>query len=283
MKATFIVIGEQKCGTGWLRDRLREHPQVYCHHGEVEFFNRRRNYARGLAWYSRLLGAGGDVIAHGEKSADYFWINRPSGDYFANPLENIARDLPESKIILCLRDPVDRAISAFHHHLYHRGRRIHPRLTRRHTLDDLLFSSRFRIAEEYGILQRGFYAERLRIAGELFGVNLLTLIFEEDIVRNPLSGLRRVCNHLGIEFMPEKFRLSDNAKESKPSYAEILVGHHAPIMRPLLRGLRFGPPYRLTASASLRARLRSMYADDTAAVMRMLHRPSGSWPLEPAE
>ncbi len=280
MSATFIIIGEQKCGTGWLRDRLREHPQVHCHHEEVDFFNSKRNYARGLAWYSRLLASKDEVAARGEKSADYFWINRPSGDYFANPLENIARDLPEARIVLCLRNPVDRAVSAFNHHLYHRGRRIDPRLTRRHTLEELLFDSCFAIAEEYGILQRGFYAERLRIAGALFGSRLLTLLFEEDIVRDPLQGLRAVCNHLGVRFMPDRFRLSDNAKESKPSYPEILIGHHAQFLRPVLRRLRLGAAYRVSPDARARARLRSLYAEDTTTVMGMLHRPSAQWPPE---
>ncbi|MFZ2509231.1 MAG: sulfotransferase, partial [Steroidobacteraceae bacterium] len=259
MKPTFVIIGEQKAGTGWLRDRLREHPRVYCHDKEVNYFNDTRNYARGLAWYSKLLGTGSDAIAIGEKSPDYFWIDRPSDSHFPNPLENIARDLPQARIVLCLRDPVDRAISAFNHHLYHRGRRIDPRLTRAHSLGELLFSGQFGISEKWGILQRGFYAQRLGMARNLFGSGLLTLIFEEDIVRNPLAGLKRVCEHLGVEFLPGIFRLRDNPKERKPSYPEIVIGHHLQFLRPLLRSLRLGPPYRVSADKETRARLRSHY------------------------
>ena len=278
MKPTFVIIGEQKSGTGWLRDRLRDHPRVYCHDKEVNFFNSKHNYALGLTWYSSLLNADRDVIAIGEKSPDYFWINRPSNEHFSNPLENIARDLPDARIVLSLRDPVDRTISAFNHYLYHRGRHIQPQLTRLHSLSELLFSERFGIAEKWGILQRGFYAQRLGITQRLFGSNLLTLIFEEDIVRNPLMGLRRVCEHLGVDFLPGTFRLADNPKERKPSYPELLVGHHAQFLRPLLRRLPLGPQYRVNGDEATRARLRSFYAEDVAATLRMLGRNADSWP-----
>ena len=255
MKPTFVIIGEQKCGTGWLRDRLREHPRVHCHATEVNFFNHRRNYSRGLSWYAKLLNGSRNVVAIGEKSPDYFWLNRPAPEYFANPLEILARDLPEVKIVLSLRDPVERAVSAFMHHLQHRGSRIHPRLARDVPIEELLFDAHYEIAERWGILQRGLYSDRLRLAQRLFGRRLLTLIFENDIVGDPARGMRLVCEHLGVSFEAGRFRLRDNSKERKPSYRELLAGYTVPVLRPALRRLPLGKPYRVHASPAARKRL----------------------------
>jgi len=278
VRPTYLIIGEQKAGTGWLRDRLREHPQVYCHAREVNYFNYRRNYTRGPEWYGSVLAAGRHAAAIGEKSPDYFWLNRPSPEYHANPLANIARDLPDARIILSLRNPVDRAISAFNHHLYHRGGRVDPALTRTKPLESLLFDEQPGIARGLGLIERGHYAERLRLARSLFGERLLVLIFEEDIAGDPVQGLRRVCAHIGVTFEQGRFHPRDNRKEHKPSYAEIVAGFHVPVLRPLLRILPLGAPYRVSADPATRARLRTLYAADVASTLQILGRSESGWP-----
>jgi hypothetical protein len=102
----FIIIGAPKCGTSWLRGTLDQHPDILMVPDEIEYFS---DYLdRPVEWYldhfSRLLAS---TIARthppilGEKSARYCTI----------PPEQIAlirRLLPDVRLILMTRDPVDR-------------------------------------------------------------------------------------------------------------------------------------------------------------------------------
>lgn len=275
----FVIIGEQKCGTGWLRDRLREHPDAFCHPREINFFNARRQFSKGLDWYLAHFSEAAGRQAVGEKSPDYFWIGRKSPDYITNPLERLAATLPQARVVLCLRNPVDRAISAINHHLYHRGRRVDPWLARRADICDLVLDPSPGFEATYGVVERGFYLERTRLALDLFGDRLLILIFEEDVVSDPERGLQKLCQHLGLDHTRGRFQPRDNGKEHKPSFFDLAVGHVLPVLRPVLRRLPTGPEFRLRATSRLEDRLNELYANDIAGTLALLGRPGSAWPV----
>ena len=102
-----IIIGVQKCGTGAVLDMLRSHPDVLGPHEEVDYFS--NHYIKGMEWYLNMLPrptSNRTVII--EKSPSYF-----APDYI--PML-IYRDQPKpTKIILIVRNPVDRALSNYAH------------------------------------------------------------------------------------------------------------------------------------------------------------------------
>ncbi len=280
MQPHFIIIGEQKAGTGWLRDRLREHPQVFMPFREVNYFNRRVHLDRGMAWYEKHFeGAGGRTVV-GEKSPEYFWLDSGREDYEPSIDAEIARQLPDVKLILLLRNPVDRAVSAFMHHLRHRGRRINPALLAEHRVIDLLLGDQ-QFMQRYGIVSRGYYAERLKRYRDRFGHQLLTLVFEEDVIADPQAGLGAVCSHLEINPDAARFQLRSNTKEAKPSLAAIRCGYWLPILRPVIRRVDFGTPYRATLTGEERQTLAERYRDDVSETRGLLGRDvwTQDWPL----
>jgi hypothetical protein len=114
MLPDFLVIGAQRCGTTSLFRVLNDHPDVVRPTASkgIGYFD--VNYAKGSRWYrshfplrltSRLRTGGG---------AKTF---ESSGYYSFHPLaaERIARDLPGVKVVLMVRDPVERAYSAYKH------------------------------------------------------------------------------------------------------------------------------------------------------------------------
>ena len=104
MLPTFIGIGAQRAGTTWAYNCLAEHPQVFMTaKKELHFFY--AHYDRGLAWYEEQFAGAGAAKASGEISPDYM--------YNTDALDNIARDLPDVKLFAILRNPIDRAISAY--------------------------------------------------------------------------------------------------------------------------------------------------------------------------
>lgn len=117
-----INIGVQKAGTGELQTWLGAHPQVFTHGGEVHFFDTmkhepsctrarekgslRLRYARFL-WRRRKLSTDGEThfkVIY-EKTPAYFDQARP---------EVVMCAVPSAKLILMLRMPTARAISAYH-------------------------------------------------------------------------------------------------------------------------------------------------------------------------
>ena len=107
----FLVIGGQRCGTTSLFRALLAHPQIrraQLHKG-VNYFD--LDYARGESWYRGHFPA--------RSTADDLRVFDASGYYMFHPQApgRIVRDLPGVRLIAMVRDPVERAYSAFKHEL----------------------------------------------------------------------------------------------------------------------------------------------------------------------
>jgi hypothetical protein len=104
---TFLGIGVPRGGTTWLHEWLASHPDVYMptRRKEVRFFD--RHYDRGLGWYEKYFPAedGESFRAIGEISPQYL--------YGEECPRRIFGALPEAKLLLMLRHPVDRAYSNY--------------------------------------------------------------------------------------------------------------------------------------------------------------------------
>lgn len=254
----FLVIGEQKCGTRWILDRLREHPELGMPEREIDFFCRRELLARGPEFYASFFTPFADCRLLGEKSPDYFWLDSPLPGRVADPPAEIRRLLPGVRLVLSLRDPLERAVSAFHHHLVHRGRRLNPLAVARRGIDYYLDQDE-PFCRRYGVLTRSYYHRRLTALLDLFGDDLLVLIFERDIVEKPELGLEKICRHLGLAFQPDCFRLRHNVKERKQSLAATLAFYPLQRGRRLFNRLFPGPPWLLRPGPGTVRRLRESF------------------------
>jgi len=106
----FLIIGAQKAGTTTLVEALRRHPDVFIpdtrrisprhQAGEVRFFCRR--WRRGVRWYRSLFAPGVGRVC-GEKTPGYMCDGAV--------MERVRRTVPEAKLIVSLRSPVDRLFS----------------------------------------------------------------------------------------------------------------------------------------------------------------------------
>ena len=113
----FIIIGTQKAGTTWLSRRLNEHPEIFLPPNELHYFDLDQNYKKGLDWYRKQFNdKPKDAKSVGEKTPDYLWTNRPHQNKI-NIAERIHQLDPDLKLIIILRNPVKRAISAYNHFL----------------------------------------------------------------------------------------------------------------------------------------------------------------------
>src|SRR5215510_10013523 len=109
---TFLHIGPGKSGSSWLHETLARHPEVYLSEAkDLYFFS--RYYDRGLDWYRkqfRSAGPGHRVV--GEVCPDYLSC--------AEAPRRIRSCLgPDVRLMVTLRDPAERAFSAYLHRRRH--------------------------------------------------------------------------------------------------------------------------------------------------------------------
>jgi hypothetical protein len=115
----FVILGAQKCGTSSLYARLVAHPAVVpAFRKEVHHFDR-SDQGRGadLAGYRAYFPTRGDL----DRAAAVAGCRAVTGEatpfYLAHPgvPGRIAAALPEARFVVILRDPVERAVSGYHH------------------------------------------------------------------------------------------------------------------------------------------------------------------------
>lgn len=264
---TFLCIGAQKCGTTWLAKAVQQHPQVGTgKKKELHFFNHQDAYARGLGAYEDEFRSRPRFRAIGEFTPNYFWtVGTPTRFHFQGSADRIAKAYPDLQLVLCLRDPVDRAVSAYFHHM--KAGRYPPT------------TSLLEACEPWpDIREFGLYATQLEAWLERFPLDrFLVLVYEEDIrpdVAKPAT-LRRVFEHLGVDptFEPRDL---DARRNVRGGDFDIRLRHAPPWRRQLMQRLpermRESPRWRIEVSDDDRRALAELYRPEVARLEALLGR-----------
>ncbi|MDQ2714036.1 MAG: sulfotransferase domain-containing protein [Chloroflexota bacterium] len=114
----FIIIGAQKGGTTSLYNYLIEHPHIAsARMKEVHYFD--RNFTKGVSWYKAHFPTLFQKYYSQNIRRQKFITGEGSPEYlfFRHPPKLAAKILPHAKIIVMLRNPVDRAYSQYQHNV----------------------------------------------------------------------------------------------------------------------------------------------------------------------
>ena len=112
----FIVIGAQKSGTSSMFAYLKQHPQIVRPvFKEPYFFD--RHYHRGLQWYGCNFPSRAAISRLNDRFGRPHFTFEATATYVFDPdvPPRIAADITTRKFIVLLRNPVERAISAYWH------------------------------------------------------------------------------------------------------------------------------------------------------------------------
>ena len=178
-----LIVGAQKSGTTWTHFMLSEVNNVYASRPkELNFFNQHdcrdesaiRKYMEhfpecGARWYL-------------ESTPHYFRLPIGKLDIAANI--NYVIGAKEKRLIVILRNPIERAISATIHQM------IQGRLEYREVIE--------RIYTDHAIVDLGFYARILRHWKIVFGEQLGVFVYD-DIEAGAFSFLKSVLSFIGID------------------------------------------------------------------------------------
>lgn len=111
-----FIAGVQKGGTTSLCNYLYAHPEVIpAQRKDVFYYNNPVHYAKGLNWYKAHFASKAYKRRYDRQHGVNSITLDATPNYFEAPgaAEKLQRDFPEAKIILLLRNPVDRAWSSY--------------------------------------------------------------------------------------------------------------------------------------------------------------------------
>jgi hypothetical protein len=192
-KPDFLIIGAQKAGTSSLRKFMERNPMhFFTPRRELHFWNRDREYrnGEGVSEYFRNFDDAAPNQLIGEKSPSYL----PS--QFA--AERIAFHLPQVKIVAILRDPADRAYSAYLH-----GQRIGA-IPKSRTFSQAIRDYQNKEGIPYGdVVSQGFYFESLERYFKNFDAEQIHVMSFSNLTENPQTILPELIRFL----MPAEFDL----------------------------------------------------------------------------
>ncbi|AOY79876.1 sulfotransferase domain-containing protein [Moorena producens JHB] len=281
----FLIIGAQKAGTTWLAHNLREHPEVFIPGNEIHYFNKTYNLNQGIEWYkNHFADVNGEKVI-GEKTPNYLWIDPlpdAQGKVYYDPLEEIPyshrliyETLPEAKLIVVLRNPVERAIAAINHFIKNGA------ISLNDDLDELLVGDQQPLVERYGIIDMGRYYRQLQGYYDYFDPKqMLILVFEEDIAQNSDDSLKKVCEFLEIDSSFDFSKKSKKVHKSTSSPIARYLGTSFPFMRGLINRVDQRLPLqhqKLRPSPSAIQKLYTIYANDNQKLFKLLGREISAW------
>ena len=279
MLPNFLIIGAQKCGTTWLARKLGQHPDVYMAEEEIHFFDKAHNFARGVDWYESRFDAACGQRAVGEKTPDYLWANGQGAEgHLPEVHRNVHACLPDARLVVVVKNPVDRAVSAAKH-LIQTGR-VSPRVR----IDDLLVGAQTHIAKRHGVFGQGNYHRLLRAYLDLFKrEQILVLVLEEDFAPDPADGLRRVCGFLGIDAGWTFAKVDERVNSFCSSRAQLVANYWLPFLAPVSNRLgRLLPVAEYVPNRGALEKLHALYAGENRELFELLERSTPTSWLGPA-
>jgi Sulfotransferase domain len=190
-----FIVGVARAGTTSLAYSLGQHPDVFMAPVKEPYFFTRYHpdwvaVPREESAYLKLFHQSGDARYRAEATPAYFWDKESA--------RSIKDASPEARIVISLREPVDRAYSEYS-------------LLRRST-DERRPSFLAVVSEEiqlsdsergddprYNYVARGVYAEGVARYLETFGRERVHVLFFEEFAEDPRAEVRRMYEFLDLD------------------------------------------------------------------------------------
>jgi hypothetical protein len=246
MTPDFLIVGAQRCGTTSLFRYLAGHPQVMppLWHKGVHFFD--MNYDRGMRWYAGHFPV--ERIARWRAPDDGRPVTGEASPYYLfHPCgaARIAHDLPDVRVIVMLRDPVERAFSA-HRQETHRGFEVEDFERALELEPERLRGEEERLVadpsydsfhhQHHAYVKRGEYAPQLARFTQLLGPERVLVLESDAFFADPEPEWDRLLRFLHLRpWRPAEFG-RHNARPASPmldSTRERLRAHFEPYDRAL--------------------------------------------------
>lgn len=202
----FLIIGTAKAGTSSLYHYLNQHPQIYmspvkeprffapelytehCKDPYREGAKQHRDVPMSFEEYCQLFEGAVNEVALGEASTEYLYMPKTP--------ERIQQHIPSAKLIAILRDPAERAFSAFCYQLRDGCEKL--------TFEQALAAESQRITENkwwpgWHYKQSGFYYEQLKRYFQVFDPSQIKVYLHDELSADPTSVVKDIFRFVGVE------------------------------------------------------------------------------------
>ena len=183
-----LIIGVRKGGTRALLEFLNMHPMIQAHRKETHYFDNTDNYSNGLEWYRKRMPYSFPDQVTVEKTPAYFTSESVP--------ERVYRMNCSVKLVVVLRDPVERVISDYtqiHSNKLVRGRP-------HDSFEELVIDGATgEVRQTYNAVRRSLYHRHVAHWLRWFPLERFCFVDGNNLIRDPVSELRRVETFLQIE------------------------------------------------------------------------------------
>lgn len=221
----FIIAGVQKAGTTSLFRYLIQHKSIdKSLKKEVHYFD--RNSIKSKNWYYAFFVKKNNKNLIGEATPGYFYLPQTP--------KLIKAIVPEAKIIVLVRNPIDRAISHYKM-MYRRNIESENDIIKAFKRDIKDFGRDLELLEEdpmyksktidkFGYLYRGCYDLILESWLKYYDLNDIKFVKAEDLFTKPLDAIYEVLDFLNLEkFTPNDLRnFNPSGSENKIDDIEVI-------------------------------------------------------------
>ncbi len=197
-QVSFLVCGAQKCGTTALDSYLRQHPDIcMASHKELHYFDSENKFLYPNINYQEYL-----TYFEPEHHNQILGETTPSYMYWYTAPRRIWEYNPDMKLVILLRNPIDRAYS---HWNMQRERGVE----KLNFMDALFAEEDRRYAwrplqnKRFSYLDRGFYSEQIRRLRAFFPADQLLILRSQTLRHSPETILNQIVKYLDINPFPK--------------------------------------------------------------------------------
>ena len=220
----FLVIGAKRCGTTSLFYHLPEHPCISkSPHDNMGFFN--DNFHLGVNWYKSFFPT---IFTRNKIKSEFgnFLAFDVTTTYMEeeSTANNVYQTKPNMKIIVILRNPVDRAYSQYRLNLREKAEKRSFEDAMEENMNELNKESheRYEIkpkfsAEENNYLKKGLYAQQLRHWLNIFPMESMLILSMEEFESNQQAIYNKIFEFLNIS----QFEVKNTEKMEKGNYPQM--------------------------------------------------------------
>lgn len=203
----FLIIGERRSGTTSLARWIECHPEIFLHpQMDIGYFVDKelvgsKNWKMGPADYSKWEGEHSkeEYLSYFEQVEDQKAIGEKSADYlFLEPChQRIKEYLPNIKLVITLRDPLERAWSMYWNEVGKGRETLSFEAAVEQEAERVANSDYAR--DHLSYVSRGFYDQSLKTLLKTFSKDQIHVFILEEVKENPKKYLSALYTFLDVD------------------------------------------------------------------------------------
>lgn len=182
-----IICGVQKASTTSALINLSKHPEISAYPEEIHYYD--INWTKGIEFYKKHFDYSKKITI--EKTPDLLYLN--------NTFPMIQSINPFIKLIIFLRNPIDRAYSAWNMSKTNKWFDKSFEEAIQEEIDFRLGENKTFYASSYHYLQRGLYYRQIKKLLKFFPMQNIIIIISEHLKENANKEYNKIYKFLGLK------------------------------------------------------------------------------------